>query len=180
MCFLYNALQETPDFTESQQGLNNTNVPPPSSKVSCYLAQIPRLSWKQCLYLCWTQCGQFSHVKVQDVELQPAGSCAAALQDLSCQQLQKPVDHTEGAQQTLIHTSSSQLGHKCDLKRLCRWSFNMYYLLSQFFLFSISNVCLNMKRTSCTEETGAWFKILLKLLTPVFSVTPGLFLWLEP
>lgn len=66
------------------------------------------------LYLCWTHSCQFSHVQVQKVELQPTGHCAATLQELSCQQLQKPFHHTEDTQQTVIHFSI--IWHKCGQK----------------------------------------------------------------
>lgn len=38
---------------------------------------------------------QLAHVDVQDVVLQPAGRLAAALQDLSGEQLQEPGDNTD-------------------------------------------------------------------------------------
>ena len=102
--------------------------------------------WHEFLYLCWAHSCQLSHVEVQDVKLQPAGRSAAALQELSRQQLQEARHHAEETAYTPL------LSLKCDTSvtlKVCYTRFLIHYLLSQFFLLSISNVCLNMKRTSC-------------------------------
>lgn len=54
------------------------------------------------LYLCWAHGRQLTHVKVQDVELQPDRCPAAALQELFRQQLQKLADRTEETRYIVI------------------------------------------------------------------------------
>lgn len=74
------------------------------------------------LYLCWAHSCQLSHVDVQDVQLQPAGRSAAALQELSRQQLQEARHHAEETAHTPL------LSLKCDtsmtLKGLVHTVFN--------------------------------------------------------
>lgn len=52
-------------------------------------------------HLLWRHSCQFAHVEVQDVELQAAGCCAFALQELNCQQLQKPGNNTDETENTV-------------------------------------------------------------------------------
>lgn len=98
------------------------------------------------------------------MELQPAGRPAAALQELSRQQLQKPGNDTEQTPKAgTVNVSAATARQR-------RRAF-MRYLLSQFLLCSISKVCLNMKRTSCErgEQHQQKRHKLMTKLTPVSS-----------
>lgn len=54
---------------------------------ACVRARVP--------HLCRAHRRQLGHVDIEDVELQSAGRCAVALQELRRQQLQEPGDETE-------------------------------------------------------------------------------------
>lgn len=78
------------------------------------------------------------------MELQPGGCSTAILQKLRGQQLQKFGDRTENTVKThLFKVMSDQYLSK---------TLGIYYLLSQFFLLRASNICVNIKRTSCGEK----------------------------
>lgn len=102
------------------------------------------------------------------MKLKTSGCTVATVQELCCKELQKSWNHTKKKPCKIFHLCYDALHN------LWMTVFTGY-LLSQLFLFSISKLCLNMKRISCNMKRRATIRgrKVIHACTHTHTHTPG-------